>query len=128
MEQTRLRVHLEVRGDRLLVRPEGRLNEATRAIFQQALGAAMNVERRVRVDLTRVTYVDHHGACALLDMANRHPYQEMELEGDTSVVTQVLNLIRADSPCSLEVSESPRRSDPKATLVQDLRVPVPVAA
>lgn len=113
MEQMRLRTHLEVKEDRLLVRPEGRLDEATRAIFQQVLGAAMNVERRVRVDLSRVTYLDRHGVQALLDTASRYPQQQLELSGDSVLVGQLLSLLPAGEASWLRLPDSARMAEPK---------------
>ncbi|HEY3281989.1 MAG TPA: STAS domain-containing protein [Armatimonadota bacterium] len=120
MDKTRLRTHLEVKGDRLLVRPEGRLDESTRALFQQALGAAMNPELPLLVDLSRVSYLDSHGARALLEAATRHSHEELELVGNAAIVARVLSLVSDSGYSWYEVKAPSRRPDAPSPLL-DLR-------
>lgn len=106
-----MRLHVERRGDELLIRvEEARLDAAVSTAFKDQMRQAMAETGAVVVlDLSRVDFMDSSGLGALIAVLKAMPHgRRLELQGLRPNVERVLRLTRMDSVFAIRgASDSP---------------------
>lgn len=100
MAGLRMKLHVERRGDELMVRvEEGRLDAAVSTAFKDQMRQAMAEGGSVvALDLSRVDFMDSSGLGALIAVLKGMPQaRRLELQGLRPNVERVLRLTRMDS-------------------------------